>query len=99
MPEDTLPPTGEVTRDWCPKCEPEVDPLTTLVVVRWCAVHWEDPTGPDDAALQEQLAATPMRTCDVETDAATQRAWAEFFHRKKKRRRSQPRLDRRQAGA
>ena len=85
VPEDAVPPTGEVTRDWCPKCEPKVNPLTALVVVRWCALHWKDPTGPDDAALQEQLTYISMRTCDADTDAATQRAWAEFLRRKSKR--------------
>ena len=87
MREDALPPTGEVTRDWCPKCEPKVDPLTTLVVVRWCAFHWKDPTGPDDAALKDELSTVSLRTCDDETDAATQRAWADFLRRKNKRRR------------
>ena len=91
MPEDLLPPTSEVTRDWCPECEADVDPLTALVVVRWCAFHGKDPTGPDDAVVEEQLAALSVRTCDTETNAATQRAWAEFLHRKSKRRRGRSR--------
>lgn len=87
MAEDALPLTGEVTRDWCPECEPGVDPLTALVVVQWCAFHRKDLTGPDDCTLQGELAAISMRTCDVETDPATQRAWGEFLRRTKRQRR------------
>ncbi len=86
MPEDAPPPTGEVTRDWCPKCEAEMDPLTARVVDTWCAVYCEDPAGPDDAAVQERLTDVSMRTCNGERHAVTQRAWWAFLHRKNKRR-------------
>ena len=39
MPDDALPPTGEVTRDSCPEYEPLADPVKELVVVRWCPSH------------------------------------------------------------
>ncbi len=90
MREDALPSTGEVTHDWCPLCEPGVDPLTELVVVRWCPSHQTALGGTDDIVLRDKLARKSMPTCDEETDAATQRAWAEFLHQNAKGQQGRP---------
>ena len=84
MREDALSPTGEVTHDWCPMCEPQVDPLKELVVVLWCPSHQRASTGLDDAALREKFSPNSMAISDEETDAATQRAWADFLHQNAK---------------
>lgn len=48
--------------------------------------------GLDDAALREKFSPKSMPISDEETDAATQRAWADFLHQNAKgqRGRSQP---------
>jgi len=81
VPEYAPAPTGEVTRDWCPKYKLEVDPLTAWVVDRWCAAYCKDPT-----AVPERLTDVSMRTCEGERNAVIQRAWGAFLHRKNKRR-------------
>jgi hypothetical protein len=76
-----VPSTGDVTHNWCPLCEPDVDPLKELVVIRWCHSHRKALTGADDAILRDKLAPESMPICDEKTDPATQRAWAEFLGR------------------
>ena len=73
-------------------CEPNVDPLKELVVVLWCPSHQRASTGLDDAALREKFSPKSMPICDEETDAATQRAWAEFLHQNAKGQRGRSRL-------
>ncbi len=43
--------TKAVTRDWCPLCEPEVDPLRELVIEARCGEHRPGTSGPDDSKL------------------------------------------------
>ena len=49
--------TRPVARDWCPQCEPGVDPVRECVVPYFCADHRSDPTGADDARVSRAYVA------------------------------------------
>lgn len=39
VPGDVPPDTQNLSRDWCPGCEPDIDPSRDIVEVRHCALH------------------------------------------------------------
>ena len=42
-------------REYCPGCEPTVDPQTELVSVSWCGVHVPRTVGSADALVNHAL--------------------------------------------
>ena len=50
-PADFLAETPDVSRPWCPGCEPERDPLKEVLVERRCRMHASEPQGLDDGGV------------------------------------------------
>lgn len=50
-----LPDSPRVTRDWCPGCEPAVDPCRELVELLYCAKHKPLPLGAADDQVRASL--------------------------------------------
>lgn len=48
-----------ITRDWCPECEPAVDPVRECVVVERCGLHRlaQEPVGADDGKVARAYVA------------------------------------------
>jgi len=44
--------TEDLAREYCPSCEPDADPLTTILRVHWCLDHEPKRDGPDDDAAR-----------------------------------------------
>lgn len=68
---DDLAETPVVTRDWCPGCEPDVDPLRALVRESWCGHHIPSQRGVDDDRV---IAAEWFVLATGELNAETNRA-------------------------
>lgn len=51
MTDDALADTPDLSRPYCPTCEPDADPLREILRVRWCWDHPQVVTGADDAAV------------------------------------------------
>ena len=43
--------TPDLSRPYCPQCEPEADPLREILRVRWCWDHPQSIAGTEDAAV------------------------------------------------
>ena len=82
-PDSQQPDTPRVPRDWCPECQPEVDPLKECVVIAYCIWHPVDLKGLDDPLYKGRFGASSINLGDRETDPDTQRAWAKFLREKK----------------
>lgn len=74
---DHLAETGMVGRQWCPRCEPDADPLAPVLFERWCGRHEPSRKGLDDDALKG--GSPPSGTS--EAGGATCRAFGELIHR------------------
>ena len=49
---DLIPDTPNMTRPFCPRCEPEADVLGEVLTVRFCVEHAPACEGPDDDRLR-----------------------------------------------
>jgi hypothetical protein len=78
MPPDEPVATPQVTRDWCPKCEPKVDQTKHLVQVAWCFRHSPSLAGDLDASVKETVGTGGNRP------GAVNRLMCEVIHRPKK---------------
>lgn len=69
--------SGDQTRQYCPGCEPDTNPLTELVNVCYCGTHC-----PAESGVEDQHPAIP-ETQAVPQDAGgeTNRLFCNFFHR------------------
>lgn len=45
--------TESLGRQWCPRCEPEADPITEILIVRWCWQHAPSLKGTADADVPD----------------------------------------------
>ena len=82
IPDSQQPDTPIVARDWCPGCEPKLDPRKEVVVVQRCLWHPADYSGQDDADFIKRFG--PAREFQVnppDTDPETQRAWAAWLRK------------------
>ena len=73
-----------MTRDVCPICEPEVDPLVELVIEAWCHRHRPDMEGNADSAVPRE--SRPEGGCDYfgtayDVEGAENRARCDLIHR------------------
>jgi len=75
--------TLSVARLYCPGCEPNADPVTEILDVRWCAAHRPTADGADDAKIN----ANAYLCGSLEAGGAPNRAVCNFLHRPKTRRR------------
>ena len=70
--------TPSVARMYCPGCEPEVDPISEIVDVRWCESHAPPSAGFDDAAV----GAADHFSGTAEAGGEDNRLWCEILHRR-----------------
>jgi hypothetical protein len=49
---DWLGDTPDLSRAYCPACEPEADPLREILTTRWCMEHYPVTTGTADEAAR-----------------------------------------------
>ena len=66
-----------VARAYCPRCEPEADPIGEVLNVRWCEAHAPARDGLDDHAVSH--GASPSLT--IEAGGADNRQWCDLLHR------------------
>ncbi len=62
----SLPDTGDLSRKWCPKCEPDADPSREILSVQYCAMHTIDRRGVDDDVITESNISSQSGTSDSE---------------------------------
>ena len=65
------------TRQYCPGCEPDTNPLTELVTLCYCGTHCPPDTGADD--LHPTVPSQPAIPGDA--GGPSNRAFCDFFHR------------------
>ena len=75
---DYLPDTPSLARTYCPGCEPEVDPTSEILDVRWCESHSPLSDGFDDAVVS----ATAYLSGSAEAGGEDNRRWCEILHRR-----------------
>ena len=81
VPGDVPPDTQNLSRDWCPGCEPDVDPSRDIVEVRHCALHpAPSRDGLDDAGV---LVSSDHLSSAGEAGGAGNRALCDLVHRGK----------------
>jgi hypothetical protein len=62
----SLPDTGDLSRKWCPKCEPDADPSREILSVQYCAMHPIDRKGADDVVITESNLTSQSGTAESE---------------------------------
>jgi hypothetical protein len=75
----TMPDSPSVARVYCPGCDPEADPTTEILDLRWCEAH----TPRRDGAADEQVTSVSYLSGSSESGGEDNRAWCDFLHRKK----------------
>ena len=73
MPEES----ACVARFYCPTCEPEADPISEILDLRWCGLHTPRASGADDAAVM--MESYPAGS--GEAGGEDNRRWCQLFHR------------------
>lgn len=74
---DHLPDMPIVARLYCPTCEPDSDPSTEVIDVRWCASHAPVTKGIEDEVVVAQV----FLSGSTEAGGFDNREWCKFFHR------------------
>ncbi len=72
--------TPDESRAYCPSCEPEADPETEILQVRWCAAHTPQMRGTDDNAA---TGVNAWISGSSECEGTDNARWCAFFHRKR----------------
>ena len=58
--------TRPAARDWCPRCEPDVDPLAECVVPYLCANHREESmAGLDDSKVRRPFVCPVIEGTEI----------------------------------
>lgn len=70
--------SADLSRPWCPACQPERDPLAEILRVVWCDAHAPSRTGPDDDVLSWP---SPLLCGTAETQGVYNRVWCNLIHR------------------
>lgn len=70
--------TPNLASSYCPRCDPERDPLREILIVAWCDAHQPACEGADD-----ERAGVGRVTLGSAGDASadTNRPWCELLHR------------------
>jgi hypothetical protein len=69
--------TPSVARPYCPSCEPDTDPSSEILDVRWCSAHTPVSGGVDD----EAVAMESYPAGSGEAGGEDNRRWCALFHR------------------
>jgi hypothetical protein len=82
--------TPSVARPYCPACEPDTDPSSEILDVRWCSAHTPASSGVDD----EAVAMESYPAGSGEAGGEDNRRWCALFHREARptKRRLEPAL-------
>jgi hypothetical protein len=75
---DYIADTPSIARLYCPGCEPEADPTSEILDVRWCEAHSPVRGGADD----EVVSAAAYLSGSSEAGGDDNRRWCELFHRR-----------------
>src|SRR5256885_5446069 len=70
--------TPNLASSYCPRCEPERDPVREILTVCWCDEHRPTCEGADDARA---IVGGGVLASTGEVNAATNRPWCELVHR------------------
>ena len=71
--------TPDLSRLWCPSCQPERDPLSEILRVDYCGTYVPDRTGSEDkAALATMESCGPTATPREGGDEGA--AWCSLIH-------------------
>ena len=70
--------TPSVARVYCPGCEPEADPTSEILDLRWCEPHSPMRDGVDDTVVT----AAAYLSGSAEAGGDDNRAWCALFHRR-----------------
>lgn len=70
--------TPSVARVYCPGCEPEADPTSEILDLRWCEPHSPLRDGVDDTVVT----AAAYLSGSAEAGGDDNRAWCALFHRR-----------------
>ena len=70
--------TPSLGRTYCPGCEPDTDPTSEILDVRWCDAHTLQHEGVDDSLVS----ATAYLLGSVEAGGEDNRRWCEILHRR-----------------
>ncbi len=71
--------TPSVSRPYCPDCEPDANPETEILDVRWCETHMPSRDGLDD----ETVTAAAYLSGSAEAGGDDNRRWCELLHRQR----------------
>jgi len=71
--------TPSLGRTYCPGCEPDTDPTSEILDVRWCDAHTLQHEGVDDGLVS----ATAYLLGSVEAGGEDNRRWCEILHRRR----------------
>ena len=70
--------TPNLASSYCPRCEPERDPVHEILTVCWCDEHRPTCEGADD---ERAIVGGGVLVSVGEVNAATNRLWCELLHR------------------
>jgi len=70
-----------VARSYCPRCEPEADPIGEVLNVAWCEAHAPTRDGLDDHAVTHAGPAS----LTIEAGGGDNRHWCDLLHREGRR--------------
>jgi hypothetical protein len=71
----------DLSRAYCPGCEPSADPLREILRVFWCAAHAPSIDGPDDDLIKRDL----VLSGSGEAGGWETRAMCALLHRARRR--------------
>lgn len=75
--------TEDISRAWCPGCEPARDPSREILQTRWCEAHEPSRAGLDDAAVRSDADLSGS----AEAGGAQNRAFAAMLRESPRRQR------------
>ena len=70
--------TPNLASSYCPRCEPERNPVHEILTVCWCNEHRPTCEGADD---ERAIVGGGVLVSVGEVNAATNRLWCELLHR------------------
>ena len=72
--------SGDYSQSYCPTCQPDLDPLTGIWIVCYCADHSPSVSGSADRLTGSSH--IPLLG-SVDSDGETNRVWCDLIHRLK----------------
>jgi hypothetical protein len=73
---DPLAESPAVARAYCPGCEPDADPFTEILDVRWCDAHTPARDGVQDDAVRSDV----FLSGSAEAGGEANRRWCQLLH-------------------